>query len=70
MVSVRATTQEEQLAVQKQSSDLTDFLELLEADGWEAADDATLICPHDHTVELDGECPEGCVSPLREAGVV
>lgn len=30
----------------------------------------TLTCPHGHEIEQDGECPEGCVSPLREMGMV
>jgi hypothetical protein len=37
---------------------------------WEVVDEATLICPHGHAIEWDGECPEGCVSPLDELGVI
>lgn len=29
-----------------------------------------LVCPHDHEVELDGTCNEGCVSPLIEHGLI
>jgi hypothetical protein len=29
-----------------------------------------LDCPHGHTIEQDGTCHEGCVSPLRAAGIV
>jgi hypothetical protein len=32
--------------------------------------DFLLICPHGHTIEQDGRCPEGCVSPLRELGLI
>ena len=30
----------------------------------------TLTCPHGHEVEQDGECPDGCQSPMRELGFV
>lgn len=36
---------------------------------WDSMDDA-LICPCGDTIELDGECPEGHVSPLRLAGMI
>lgn len=29
-----------------------------------------LVCPHGHPIEQDGECPDGCVSPLVEAGIL
>lgn len=29
-----------------------------------------LICPHGHSVEDDGTCHEGCVSPLRQEGMI
>lgn len=42
--------------------------------GWEVEGgmglDALLICPHGHTIEQDGRCHEGCVSPLRAAGLI
>lgn len=42
-------------------------------DGWETDGyglSSCLICPHGETIEQDGECPEGCVSPLREMGLI
>lgn len=39
--------------------------------GWEIDDDgAVLTCPHGHSIEPDGECPDGCVSPLFEMGLI
>ena len=32
--------------------------------------DACLVCPHGNVIEQDGECPEGCVSPMREMGII
>jgi hypothetical protein len=29
-----------------------------------------LLCPHGFTVEQDGRCPEGCVSPLVDLGII
>lgn len=31
---------------------------------------AAIQCPHGHTIEYDGRCPEGCVSPLKEKGYI
>jgi hypothetical protein len=55
------------------------YLELLEAvlpEGW-AIDDvgygvnAKLICPCDHVIEMDGECPNGHrAPPLQAAGQI
>lgn len=28
----------------------------------------TLVCPHGHNIEQDGKCPDGCESPLMDAG--
>ena len=39
-----------------------------ETDGF--GDESCLVCPHGHTIEQDGECPDGCVSPLREMGLI
>lgn len=44
-------------------------------EGWTVKDahmspDCLLECQHGATVELDGRCPEGCVSPLPEMGLV
>lgn len=32
--------------------------------------DFLLICPHGDTVEQDGNCPQGCVSPLVTLGLI
>lgn len=32
--------------------------------------DALLVCPCGITIEQDGTCPNGCVSPLRSAGLI
>lgn len=32
--------------------------------------DFTLICSHSHTIEPDGRCPSGCVSPIRGLGII
>lgn len=43
-------------------------------DGWVLDEtyglDFSLVCPHGHTVEADGRCPSGCVSPLRAMGLI
>lgn len=43
-------------------------------EGWETDGygiDANLICAeHGHMIEQDGVCPDGCVSPLRTAGLI
>ncbi len=39
-----------------------------ETDGF--GDSSNLICPHGHTIEQDGRCPEGCVSPLIQMGMI
>lgn len=38
-------------------------------EGWES-ENQMLRCPHGHKIELDGTCPEGCTSPLRESGLI
>lgn len=56
--------------------DLTDeMLEMIAPDaveqGWEVGGYGdTLVCPHGDEIEMDGRCPEGCVSPLRSAGMI
>ncbi|MDP3889853.1 hypothetical protein [Nocardioides sp.] len=49
-------------------------IEELLPEGWELDDtyglDFTLTCPHGHTIEQDGRCPTGCVSPLRAMGLI
>lgn len=50
-----------------ESSDPNEILSSLLPPGWDHDGfgfDACLICPHGHTIEMDGQCPEGCVSPL------
>jgi hypothetical protein len=50
-----------------------DFAKVIQAllpEGWDTDSDVyeldfLLICPHGHTIEVDGNCPEGCVSPLQ-----
>ena len=38
--------------------------------GWVVENESVLICPHGYGIEYDGACPEGCVSPLREMGLI
>lgn len=54
-------------------SQLEDMLEMHGYDEWDTDGfglSSVLICPHGHRVEQDGSCPEGCVSPLREMGMI
>lgn len=47
--------------------------EILEENGytnWGVVDEVTLTCPHGATIEWDGQCPQGCVSPLRVLGMI
>jgi hypothetical protein len=45
--------------------------ELLEGTSWEVGYYGdTVICPCGNEIELDGRCPEGCVSPLRSMGMI
>lgn len=30
----------------------------------------TLICPCGNEIETDGDCPEGCESPLKTIGIL
>ena len=43
--------------------------EALIPDGW-IADDVSYTCPHGNRMEHDGEGPCGCVSPMKEAGLI
>ena len=56
------------------SSEMDDFFyELIRNAGWDTdgfGTESILICPHGHRVEQDGECPEGCRSPLLEMGLI
>jgi hypothetical protein len=38
--------------------------------GWEVIDDCVITCPCGNNIEWDGRCPEGCVSPFREMGMI
>jgi hypothetical protein len=45
--------------------------ELLAGTDWEVGGMGdTLICPCGHEIELDGKCPDGCVSPMRSMGFI
>ena len=45
-------------------------MEELLPEGWYVENDAVLVCPHGYMIEYDGECPEGCVSPIRVMGLI
>lgn len=52
-----------------------DTLDKILPEGWEHdagtfGADFTLTCPHGDTIEQDGSCHEGCVSPLIELGMI
>jgi hypothetical protein len=51
-----------------------DFIDLLADDpaftDWEIVDDAVIVCPHGHSIEWDGRCPDGCVSPFMTLGLI
>ena len=49
--------------------DIEEILAELGFEDWEGDMDV-LVCPHGHTIEHDGRCPEGCVSPLRQLGMI
>ena len=56
-------------------SENAEILEELLPEGWELEDpsmgaDSLLVCPHSHVIELDGRCPDGCVSPVRALGLI
>lgn len=54
-------------------SEWDEMIESLLPEGWSTDGygiDSLLICPHGHVIEQDGVCPEGCVSPLRTAGLI
>lgn len=38
-------------------------------DDW-SGNDVVLTCPHGNRIEWDGEGPCGCVSPLKEQGLI
>ena len=49
---------------------LDDVLDAIGADDWEADGNDALVCPCGSVIELDGRCPDGCVSPLVRAGLI
>lgn len=49
--------------------DVDEILADLGFDDWEGDMD-TLTCPHGFTIEHDGRCPSGCVSPLLMMGMI
>lgn len=54
-------------------TDADEFLLSLLPDDWGTDGfgyDSCLICPHGHLIEQDGACPDGCISPLIENGLI
>lgn len=53
---------------------MEELIEELLPEDWEYeygfGGDGNLTCPHGHTIEQDGRCPEGCVSPLVSQGLI
>ena len=49
--------------------DINELLADLGHDDWEGDMDC-LVCPCGYTIELDGRCPDGCVSPLITLGMI
>ena len=54
---------------------VSEMLDEVLPEGWQHnaeyfGEDFTLTCPHGHEIEQDGTCPEGCVSPLIELGLI
>lgn len=39
-------------------------------EGWRVDHLGRLICPHGNPIEDDGECPEGCKSPIKEMALI
>lgn len=37
--------------------------------GW-SADNGMFRCPCGHRIEDDGQCPNGCISPMRQMGLI
>lgn len=39
--------------------------------GWEISIYGdSFVCPCGDEIELDGECPEGCISPMLQMGMI
>lgn len=55
---------------------MQEFIESLLPEGWYTDIDTygvfdfTLYCPHGNQLEMDGTGPCGCVSPLRDLGLI
>ena len=47
-----------------------EMLDYLGKHEWSIAPGGVLVCPCGHRVEDDGQCPNGHVSPMREAGMI
>lgn len=54
-----------------------DDIELLQSmindaglEGWEVISEVSIDCPHGYSIEHDGTCPEGCVSAVRQIGMI
>ena len=41
-----------------------------ESEEWSVTHTGQLKCKHGYTVEKDGQCPEGCVSILKQKGFI
>lgn len=48
---------------------MQDAMEAALPDDW-SGDGDTLVCPCGYDIELDGRCPDGCVSPLVTQGMI
>ena len=69
MLSVRTATNRQDHVTMSANDVLSQLLpEDWEHDGF--GFDSNLICPCGDVIELDGECPQGCVSPLLEQGMI
>lgn len=49
---------------------LQDVLESAGFGEWTIESEYSICCPHGHVIEWDGECPDGCVSALRQIGLI
>lgn len=53
--------------------DMDEIQEMLNQEGyeyWVVVDDSVIICPCGNQIEWDGMCPDGCISPLMELGLI
>jgi len=49
--------------------DIEEILDDLGFQDWEGDMDI-LVCPHGWTIEHDGYCPDGCMSPFLQMGMI